>query len=453
MKYAIAVGVMMVVGLLYVDSAQATGTLFVIDPDASVTLEKKFVQNIGSIAVIDLGKDGLKEFAIGSPVGQKPKVTIVRQDGTEVFSFYPYTDRQSEGAQVAIGDIDNDKKPEIITLPGLGRSQVKIFDTYGKQKLGKSFFAFDRNQIGEHKIALANLTAGSGLNIIVYTGRGLLPQMKAFTSKGKAVAFSVVLKDFGITGLAVVSLPSDTTKHNNVLITEQYGMKRQAVLVDYKGKSIRTFALDWVAGVIDIAVDETAGKEEPNILLLESGIPEPMLARFDETGKQYSSVVIDTLKNKDFAYHLSIASLRGEIFPQVLVTQSNIPSINMIEQEQHISISLESQRLRFHDRGFEAAFIPVSSGRPSSPTPPGIYSIANHFLRPYSRKANLYMPYWMAFKAPEYGLHELPEWANGAKEGAEHLGLKVSHGCVRLPVGAAQAIWTTAQDGAVVEIL
>ncbi len=86
----------------------------------------------------------------------------------------------------------------------------------------------------------------------------------------------------------------------------------------------------------------------------------------------------------------------------------------------------------------------VSTGKWSMPTPQGEYTINDKNARAYSSRYDLYMPYWMAFIGSEYGIHELPEWANGTKEGEAHLGTPVSHGCVRLGRGSAEEVynWT-----------
>ena len=52
----------------------------------------------------------------------------------------------------------------------------------------------------------------------------------------------------------------------------------------------------------------------------------------------------------------------------------------------------------------------------------------------------------MAFICPG-GIHELPEWPNGYKEGEAHLGTKASHGCVRLGVGPAEYLYNIAPLG------
>ena len=93
----------------------------------------------------------------------------------------------------------------------------------------------------------------------------------------------------------------------------------------------------------------------------------------------------------------------------------------------------------------------VSTGRIGYDTPLGVRNVRWHGPRVYSTKYKLWMPYWLDM-GEGYGIHELPEWGNGAKEGASHLGIKVSHGCVRLGVGPAEQIYNLVPDGAYVYI-
>ncbi|TSC95699.1 MAG: hypothetical protein CEN88_441 [Candidatus Berkelbacteria bacterium Licking1014_2] len=110
----------------------------------------------------------------------------------------------------------------------------------------------------------------------------------------------------------------------------------------------------------------------------------------------------------------------------------------------YIEINLADQKLYTWDGSGLADAYTISSGRAGMGTPTGDFQILNKSARAWSDKYELYMPLWMAFLGSEYGIHELPEWPNGAKEGEGHLGTPVSHGCVRLGVGAAEAVynWT-----------
>lgn len=117
----------------------------------------------------------------------------------------------------------------------------------------------------------------------------------------------------------------------------------------------------------------------------------------------------------------------------------------------YVDIDLPQQKLcRIDGVNIIDCFI-ISSGKPSMPTPTGIYAIQSKSPRQWSAKYGLWMPYWEQFSG-DYGLHELPEWPSGYKEGEAHLGTPVSHGCVRLGVGSAQTLYDWTEIGTPVYI-
>lgn len=128
--------------------------------------------------------------------------------------------------------------------------------------------------------------------------------------------------------------------------------------------------------------------------------------------------------------------------------QAKLHTPAQIEEGKYIDINLKSQVLSiFEDGSVQDAYI-ISSGKRGMDTPQGTFRIANKFPRAWSKKYALFMPYWMAIvPSGDYGIHELPEWPGGYKEGANHLGTPVSHGCVRLGVGAAQRVYDWTEVG------
>ncbi|TSC93994.1 MAG: ErfK/YbiS/YcfS/YnhG family protein [Candidatus Berkelbacteria bacterium Licking1014_85] len=113
----------------------------------------------------------------------------------------------------------------------------------------------------------------------------------------------------------------------------------------------------------------------------------------------------------------------------------------------YLEIDLSSQTLAAYEGQNKVKEYRVSSGKSSMPTPSGTYTINNKADRAYSAKYGLYMPHWMAFIGSKYGLHALPEWPNGYKEGENHLGVPVSHGCVRLSTEAAADVYAWVEVG------
>ncbi len=111
-----------------------------------------------------------------------------------------------------------------------------------------------------------------------------------------------------------------------------------------------------------------------------------------------------------------------------------------------IEINTTSQELSYFLGGVRLGVFPVSSGRPGMYTPLGHFKIDGKSPRAWSHYG-LWMPWWMSLQHGYFGIHELPEWPNGKKEGANHLGKPVSHGCVRLGVGPAEFLYHWAPLG------
>lgn len=131
---------------------------------------------------------------------------------------------------------------------------------------------------------------------------------------------------------------------------------------------------------------------------------------------------------------------------RIQTAQSN--TIARITNGKYIDINLADQIMTTFENGRPLNSYLVSSGKAGMNTPIGKHQIYNKHPRPWSNKYGLYMPNWMAI-TPDglYGIHELPEWPSGYKEGEDHLGTPVSHGCVRLGIGPSQSVYDWADVG------
>jgi lipoprotein-anchoring transpeptidase ErfK/SrfK len=107
----------------------------------------------------------------------------------------------------------------------------------------------------------------------------------------------------------------------------------------------------------------------------------------------------------------------------------------------YLDVNLSSQSMTLYKDGANKGSYLISSGSSRYPTPTGEHQISSKAIKAFSAAYDLYMPYWMAFIGSSYGVHELPETASGIKEGASSLGVPVSHGCIRLGVGAAERVY------------
>jgi len=118
-----------------------------------------------------------------------------------------------------------------------------------------------------------------------------------------------------------------------------------------------------------------------------------------------------------------------------------------IKSGKYIDIDLSSQSLFIFENGIKKGGFKISSGKRGMDTPTGTFKVLAKAKRPWSQKYGLYMPWFIQFTYEGHGIHELPEWPGGYKEGASHLGIPVSHGCVRLGIGPAKVVYDFAEVG------
>lgn len=119
---------------------------------------------------------------------------------------------------------------------------------------------------------------------------------------------------------------------------------------------------------------------------------------------------------------------------------------------QKIVINLKTQKLDYFVGGQLWREYTVSTGKAAMPTPKGNFRIFNKSLKAWSKNYGLWMPYWLGLDHGEFGIHELPVWPGGYREGASHLGKPVSHGCIRLGIGPAQYLYERVGTGTPVVI-
>lgn len=124
----------------------------------------------------------------------------------------------------------------------------------------------------------------------------------------------------------------------------------------------------------------------------------------------------------------------------------------VISTGKYIHIDISSQTLIIFQDGEEKGAFKVSTGRRGMDTPIGTHQVLAKAQRPWSARYQLYMPWFVQFSYEGHGIHELPEWPGGIKEGASHLGIPVSHGCVRLGVGPAKIVYDFAEVGTAIVI-
>ncbi len=129
--------------------------------------------------------------------------------------------------------------------------------------------------------------------------------------------------------------------------------------------------------------------------------------------------------------------------------------------EKSLLIDIGQQQMHQQIGGDDLNVFVVSTGKSGHDTPRGDYTIDFKNDVRYSSAYGLYMDNWMALSSSKYGfvgygIHKLPYWKTKSGriyEGADHLGRKVSHGCVRLGYEDSKTIYDWSDEGMKVKII
>jgi len=128
-----------------------------------------------NVAAGDLDGDGIAEIITGTGTGGGPQVRIFDKKGQARFTpgFFAYGTNFRGGVNVAAGDLDGDGIAEIITGTGTGGGpQVRIFDKNGQARFTPGFFAYDKNFKGGVNVSTGDVDADKKDEIITGTVTG-----------------------------------------------------------------------------------------------------------------------------------------------------------------------------------------------------------------------------------------------------------------------------------------
>jgi hypothetical protein len=125
----------------------------------------KFESGINVLAT-DLNNDGKAEIITSPQMNFGPEIKIYNYNGDLLNSFLAYQSNFYGGVNLASADVDNDKKPEIITGAGLsGGAHIRFFDNQGINKLSPKFFAYPDFK-GGLSIAAADLDKDGQVEVV-----------------------------------------------------------------------------------------------------------------------------------------------------------------------------------------------------------------------------------------------------------------------------------------------
>jgi hypothetical protein len=153
------------------------------------------------VAAGDINNDGYDDIVTGADAGGGPDVEVFSgQSGSVIRGFYAYDPRFTGGVRVAVGDVNGDGIPDIITGAGPGGGpHVEVFDGV-TNALIRSFFAYDSHFAGGVYVSAADTNGDGFADIVTGAGAGGGPHVEVWSGKDLTLLESFMAYDVNFSG-------------------------------------------------------------------------------------------------------------------------------------------------------------------------------------------------------------------------------------------------------------
>lgn len=413
-----------------------------------------YSRQYGGGVAVDSGNlvgDAQAEIVTVSRFGGRTHVRGFTNDGQFMgTSFFPFHPGFQGDADIATGDVNGDGFDEIIAAQSSdGEARVKVYKADGL--VLASFLAFDAEFKGGAFVSTADIDGDGKSEIIAGAGRGGGPHVRIFNQYGYSLNLDIYPFSADFTGGVDVA-GADVDKDGQDEIIVSAASAGQARIKVYRPDVSRTVVSNFLAYPADYQdgvridggdIDKDGAAE---IVAGVSYHSAPQVRTFETDGRPARFSLFAYEEEFRGGVDVATGDLSGNGRSEIVTGPGRFFWQGRRDLNSYIDIDLTNQRLSYFEGGRKVLESITSTGRPGMETPTGEFSVLAKDKMHWSGQYGLYMPYSLRFYG-SYWIHDLPEWPGGYKEGANHLGIRVSHGCVRLETPKAVQLFDMAEVG------
>jgi len=392
-----------------------------------------------SLAVGDLGSDGVPEIIVGSGLGNPPEIRVLRKDGSQIGKFLAYKANMGLGINVAVCDLDGDGINEIVTSPQRGGGpHIRVFDNLGAA-IGEGFFAYDTASRSGVNIACGDLdgVAGAELVTLPATNGGALVKIWKQAKDGYTLAHELTPfgndSNTGMVGLVHERLLTVVTQRGTTAYVKRVQASSPVIVTDQPSADLGA------TGVTNAFLSNGA-------LMLATSSNSQLI---DVTNQKITKTQVPfgalTAVSADMDSDGKMETIVGPAKP--------ILSDKYPDKAKAIIVDLSEQRLYAYENGVLANTFLVATGKGRWATPQGEVSVLDkvwqvHYRWSYGpNDPNNYdlgvVKYNLRIR-PHIYIHYAP-WHN-------NFGHVTSHGCVNVNFQNAKWIYEWAEKDIPVNI-
>lgn len=368
--------------------------------------------------------------------------------GVSIFPFHPSF---RGAADVALGDTNGDGKAEIIVSQASdGDTRVKVYKPSGQ--ILAEWLAFAPEFKGGVNVAAGDINKDGRAEIVVGAGAGGNPHVRVFDGTGHYIGLDIFPQPADFRGGIDVALGDVDKNGVDEIITSAASLGTASIKV-YRPDAGKTIIGSFLAFPDDykdgarVAAGDIDGDEATEILATRASNSAPEVKSFKYGGQPaaFSKVIYEN----DFRGGVEVAAgdLNKDGRVEVVTGPRKFIWEGRRDLYKYIDLDLTNNRLYVYENGRKRFEAITSDGRPGMPTPSGEFRVLSKEERHWSAKYGLWMPYSLKFHPGGFYIHRLPEWPSGYVEGENHLGIDVSHGCVRVGYKEAKILYDMVEVG------
>jgi hypothetical protein len=205
------------------------------------------------VALGDINGDGTPDIVTGAGAGGGPHVKVFSgRDGTVLASLFAYDPSFKGGVTVAAGNLFGSLTNRAVVITGAGPGggpHVKVFDLGFTGTLLRGFFAFDPNFRGGVTVATGDTDGDGNPDIIVGAGGGGLPLVRAFNGITNAPQLDFLAYNSAFTGGVTVAAIRLTSSADTIITGAGPGGGPHVNAFDAAGLSFFAFDPAFLGGV------------------------------------------------------------------------------------------------------------------------------------------------------------------------------------------------------------
>ncbi len=406
------------------------------------------------IAAGDIDGDRRDEIITGAGLDGGPHVQVFDMNGNFMWQTMAFDEGFKGGIDVAAGDVNGDGKDEIIVsqLSG-GQAWIKIYKANRQRTILANFLAFASSFEGGCHIASGDVDGDGKDEIIAGAGSSGKPHIRVFDEKGNWTGWDTFAfhEDFR-GGVDLASEDIDNDGRDEIIVAQNsFG---QAWVKVYRANREKTIVSEFLAyapnfeGGTNIGAGDIDHDGRAEIIAGANAGGGPHVKAFKASGKPKSTSFFPYPLDFQGGVNVAVGNLQRDSTNEIITSPGKKLPEGRVDLYKYIEIDLSSQILKYFENGHKVDEYYISSGVWRHPTPKGEFSV-------YSKRLFTRMTWYYGPDNPDnYDLANVPHVLSFLGPYTIHgaywhnnFGYRMSHGCVNEPLGKAAQLYKWASIG------